>query len=74
MANITLSLEDDVLKRSREYARARGLSLNALVRQLLERAVSVPQDGSIDELFRLMDDLKADSRGRRWTREEIYDV
>jgi hypothetical protein len=74
MANITLSIEDEVLRRSREYARAHGVSLNALVRQLLERAVTAPPEGSTDELFRLMDDLKADSRGKRWTRDELYDV
>ncbi len=59
MANVTLSIDDDVLKRSREYARAHGVSLNAMIRDLLERAVSAPS--AEDELFALMDDLKSDS-------------
>ena len=74
MPNITLSIEDDVLRRSRDYARAHGLSLNALVRQLLERAVAAPQQGSTDELFKLMDEAQGNSRGKRWTRDELYDV
>lgn len=74
MANVTLSIDDDVLKLSREYAQRHGISLNALIRVLLERAVSASVDGSIEELFELMDGLKADSKGKRWTRDELYDA
>ena len=35
MQNITLSFPDDVIKRGKEYARRRGISLNALVRDAL---------------------------------------
>jgi antitoxin component of RelBE/YafQ-DinJ toxin-antitoxin module len=72
MANVTVSIDDEVLKRTREYAAAHGLSLNALIRVLLERTVSSPS--ADDELFALMDKLKADSKGKRWTRDELYDV
>lgn len=72
MANVTLSIEDDVLKRGREYAESHGISLNALIRALLERAISAP--AADQELFDLMDQLKADSKGKRWTRDELYDV
>jgi len=63
MANLTLSIDDDVLHHGREYARVHGISLNALVRQLLERAVLPAQAGAVEELFGLMDGLRADSKG-----------
>ena len=51
MANPTLSILDDLLKRGRRYARARGMgtSLNALVRELLDEVVSSP-DSSVSPL------------------------
>jgi plasmid stability protein len=75
MANVTLSIDDDVLRRCRAYAEAHGISLNALIRELLERAVPVSSDDAADqELNALMDDLKVSLRGKRWTRDELYDV
>ena len=73
MANITIRIDDDVLRRSQDYAQTHGMSLDALVCQLLERA-TVSTDRSTDELFRLMDELGADSEGTRWTRDSLYDV
>ncbi|MEX2442747.1 MAG: DUF6364 family protein [Alkalispirochaeta sp.] len=39
MRNITLSFPDDVIKRGKDYARRRGISLNALVRDALRREI-----------------------------------
>jgi hypothetical protein len=75
MANVTLSIDDDVLRRCRAYAGAHGISPNALMRELLERAVPVSSDDAADQEFNaLMDNLKVSLKGTRWTREELYDV
>ncbi len=75
MRNITLSVQDDLLKAGREYAREHHLSLNALVRQLLAKtALSSNKNGWLEECFSLMDKAHANSRGKKWTREDIYDV
>jgi len=39
---------------------------------LLERTVSAPS--ADEELFAMMDKLKGDSKGKRWTCDELYDV
>ena len=40
MKNITLSIDDDLLKLGREYARTQHQSFNVLVRRLLEQTVT----------------------------------
>lgn len=74
MKNITLSIDDDLLTAGREYARSHNISLNSLVRRLLENAVTRKGKGQFDEMFEIMDKLKVSSDGERWTREELYRV
>ncbi len=74
MPNVTISLEEDVLRAGREYARRRNLSLNALIRQLLEQRVRRVEATWIDACFQRMDAAAVDSGGRNWKREELYDV
>jgi hypothetical protein len=71
--NITLAIDDETLAASREYAQNHGTTVNALVRQLLERTVREDSKAKIEELFRLMDEYPGDSQGWRWNREEIYE-
>ncbi len=74
MANITISIDEALLNAGREYARAHNTSLNAMIRQLLEKNVSRKSGQWLDECLKLMDQVQADSRGKKWTREELYDV
>jgi len=48
VVDITLSIDDDLLNRSRSYAQARGSSFNALLRSLLSDAASAP-DTSVEQ-------------------------
>ena len=70
--NITLALDERTLEAGRAYARKHETTLNALVRDLLERAVVTDRRAAVAEMFRLMDQYPGHSRGRRWTREELY--
>lgn len=70
MSNITLSIDDELLKRGRLYARTRGTSLNALVRKLLNDAVSTPES-SVDSMIERLRQTSGDSKGIKITREEL---
>lgn len=70
MANVTLSIDDDLLNRGRSYAQTRGTSLNALVRRLLDDAVSSPES-SVDFMIERLRKTSGDSKGVKITREEL---
>ena len=73
--NITMSMRDDLLKRARDYAAKHNTTLNALIRDLLERAIGKDDSGkNIESLFSIMDSVKGNSRGEKWKREDLYEV
>ena len=72
MKNITLALDEETLEAGRSYAQRHQTTLNALVRELLVKTVVADREAAVREMFRLMDVHPGDSRGRRWTREELY--
>ena len=74
MPNITISIDEALLKSGRKYAEAHQTSVNGLIRQLLEKKVHSNSAQWIDEMFSLMDRAGGDSGGVRWKREDIYDV
>lgn len=74
MKNLTIALDEKILKASRDYAKQRGLSLNNLIRQLLSKTVLPQKTDWLEECFELMDQAKANSKGQRWSRNDIYDV
>jgi len=72
--NLTLSIDEQVVSRAREKAAALGKSLNQLVRDYLEQlAGRNDPDRIIRELRRLSAASTGNSRGKRWTREEIHE-
>lgn len=74
MKNITLSMDEKVLRAGREYARRHNISFNVLVRRLVEQAVLSTKDSWLDDTFSLMDTLHVSSKNVTWTREELYRV
>jgi hypothetical protein len=74
MKNITISIEEEVLAAGREYAKQHNISLNSLIRKLLAQTVLPESQNWLEECFSLMDQTNANSHGKRWTREELYDV
>lgn len=73
MKNITLAIDEETLAAGRAYAERHNTTLNALVRELLERTVHVDSAAAVEEMFRLMDDAPGHSRGQQWTRDELYE-
>lgn len=74
MPNITISLDEDLLKAGRHYAKKHNTSVNALIRKLLKQTVISQSKDRLDECFVLMDKAKVNSQGKRWKREDLYDV
>jgi hypothetical protein len=71
--NITLALDDETLAAGRAYADRHKTTLNALVRDLLVRTVVQDRDATALEMFRLMDAAPGDSKGTRWTRDDLHE-
>ena len=74
MSNLTISIDDDLLKSGRQYAKKHHTSLNALIRKLLQETVTQNRQNWLDDCFKLMDENAADSQGKKWHRGELYDV
>lgn len=77
MANLTLSLDDRVLRRARIRALEQGTSVNALVKDYVERlAGDDPAQKALDEVLamaRALPPAENPTPGRTWTREELYE-
>ena len=78
MTNLTIAIDEDVLRRARIRALEEGSTVNALLREFLVAYATssdrVTRDRAV--LRRLMDRAKAnpgDSGGRSWTREDLYE-
>ena len=73
--NLTLSVDEEVVERAREVARARGTSVNQLVRDYLEQLAG--RRHAPEELAARFAELSKQSGGRSdgtaWTREDVYD-
>jgi hypothetical protein len=74
MPNITISLDEELLKSGRRYAEAHQTSMNALIRKLLEQTVRLQSEDWFEECFNLMDRANGNSEGRKWNREELYNA
>jgi hypothetical protein len=73
MANLTLSIPDEVLQAARIAALKRGTSVNAVCREALERLIG--PDGAviaaIDRADAMVDQLKP-KLASKFSRDEIY--
>ncbi len=77
MANVTIKLDEDVLRRVRIHALEHGTSLNALVRGYLLRLVGDdPTKTAGQGIVALAEEARASSGpgGRTWRRDDLYDV
>jgi len=78
MANLTISVEGDILKRARIRAIEQDTSVNKVLASYLEqyaRADDLQQDRlqTVERIIALADETDAGSGGRRWTRDELHE-
>jgi hypothetical protein len=76
MANVTISIDGELLKRARIRAIEQGTSVNSLIREyLMTLAGAPPLKQAMDEVIDLARRSRSGSgpSGRNWTREDLYD-
>lgn len=72
--NITLSIDDDVLRRARRRAESLGTSVNQLIRSYLEYLSGRnDRDQDAAEFARLSRLAAGNSRGWKFNRDEIHE-
>jgi predicted transcriptional regulator len=76
MSNITMSVDDELLKKARKIAVEKDTTLTGLIREYLEQLVEREEAGkeiAIAELKRLFAQKKAVFGARTWTREDLHE-
>ncbi|MFP4562726.1 MAG: DUF6364 family protein [Spirochaetia bacterium] len=76
MSNLTLSLDKNLLKRARLLALKHDTTVNAMVRDYLEREVSKHEkaaESSIEVLEELFEKTQVPLGGITWTRDELHE-
>ncbi|HXD53224.1 MAG TPA: DUF6364 family protein [Solirubrobacteraceae bacterium] len=75
MANLTLTIDAELLKRARIRALERDTSVNALVREYLEELAAGDRDERSLRAFLAITELQhagSGPKGRSWTRDELH--
>jgi hypothetical protein len=75
MANLTISIDDEVLKRARMKALEQGVSVNGIIRDYLERYSSMHSEVSmaIDSILELSKKSDSARGGAHWTRDDLHE-
>ncbi len=75
MANLTISIDDELLRRARVRAAEHGTSVNAVLRDELVRYAGSDSAAAAAAFVALARDKAGSSgdRGRSWTRDSLYD-
>jgi len=78
MANLTISVDDDVLRRARMRARQEHISVNAALGRYLEAdagsdEVRRRRQEALDALLALAEHCEAGRGGKTWTRDVLHE-
>lgn len=72
--NLTLSVDDEVVRQARKHAESLGSSVNQMIRDYLEILAGKSDPTSNAEEFERLSGLSAgDSRGWKFNRDEIHE-
>lgn len=74
MANLTITVDEEVLKRARIRALELGTSVNGLLREVLESFAGVDRarDAALRDLMELSRSAQSRRGSSRWTRDELH--
>lgn len=75
MTNLTITIDEQVLKKARMQALEDGVSINALLREYLEKYTGANKQYQqvTQEILKIAKDSTAASGGNRWSRDELYE-
>jgi hypothetical protein len=71
--NLTLAIDDHVLKAARKIAAEQDTTVNQLVREYLERLISDRRKIAREKLLEFMDNSTATFDTTKWKREDLYE-
>ncbi|MEQ8471255.1 MAG: DUF6364 family protein [Marinoscillum sp.] len=71
MKNITLSIPEELLQKSREYAKKNGTTVNNMVRTLLQNTVE--SKSGLSEIESSINEIGIKTKGFRFDREELHE-
>ena len=72
MKNIVLSIDDFLLAKAKKVSNSLGISLNTWVNRLIKTEIEGSQKKQVEELFRIAEEIGGSSKGKTWTRDELY--
>jgi len=75
MTNLTITIDEHVLKEARMRALDEGVSINALLREYLEKYTGANKHYQqvTQEILNIAKKSTASSNGKRWSRDELYE-
>jgi plasmid stability protein len=75
MANLTITVDDELLRRARVRAAQLGTSVNAVLRAYMETWAGAQHERSqaIESLLKRSPNSRSARRGRSWTRDELHE-
>jgi len=76
MANITLNVDDDVIKKVRKIAIDKNSTMTAMIRNFLQSIAereNLEKERKIIMLEKSFNALGRDMEERNWTREDLYE-
>ena len=78
MANLTISVDEEVLKRARIRALEENSSVNAVLARFLEEYARTKElrrqrQEALSALLKLADQCQAGRAGEHWTRDELHE-
>jgi plasmid stability protein len=75
VANLTVTIDENVLKKARIRALEEGTSVNALIRRYLESYTGIrgEQETAAARIVALSKKSRSRRGARRWTRDDLHD-
>ena len=75
MANLTITIDDQILRRARVRAIEQDTSVNSILRDYLEAyaAAGTTWEQATENILRLSTEARTGRGGRRWTRDELHE-
>jgi hypothetical protein len=75
MANLTIDVDEDLLKKAHTRASSEGTSVNEVLCNFLESyaGANYEQAAAVREILDIARQSKSRHFGKRWTRDELYD-
>jgi len=75
MANLTIAIDEEILREARTRATREGSSVNQLLREYLESyaGINSAQNAALKDLMELSKNATSRRGVKRWTREELHE-